>query len=385
MTEINHKERKHARLSASASSRWLKCSGSVKAERDYSDKTSSAAEEGTLAHELGEICLRSNVPARDFVDKRVTGKLISQEMADYVQEYIDYVLMYENSQTTKFIEERVDFSHVAPEGFGTLDAALINPVNKRVHIFDLKYGRGVRVDAENNTQGLLYLLGFCEQYKFMIDEPEKFSYTVNIVQPRLNNITSWILDYDELMERSEWIKERAKLTLSDTAERTAGESQCRWCKAKGDCPELYRFTQEVLASDFDNLDANPLSESKLTNKQKRILLDNASLIDSFVSSVRESVYNKISNGDKFEGYKLVEGRSNRKWNDDAEAVLLKHLGEYAYNKKLIGVTEASKKLTKDDIAGIIYKPKGKVTLVPETDKRKPIKFVGTENDFDTIS
>ena len=138
----------HAKLSASGSSRWLNCPGSVKAEEGYPNQPSSAfALEGTRAHEVADLCLKASCDADVYIGKKVLDDVIDAGMAGYVQEYLDYVRSYETATSKLFTEERVDFSHVVPGGFGTLDAAVLDYDTKTCHIFDLKYGKGVKVDA----------------------------------------------------------------------------------------------------------------------------------------------------------------------------------------------------------------------------------------------
>lgn len=379
--EIDHQNRAHAKLSASGSSRWLNCPGSVKAEEGYSNESSVFAEEGTLAHELADTCLKKQKDAEAYVGKKITGKVIELDMARYVQEYLDYVLSHETDNSKLFTEERVDFSNIVPGGFGTMDAAVLDFDSKVCHIFDLKYGKGVEVDAYENTQAQLYALGLYNELGFL-DEIESFR--VHIVQPRIYNFSHWDISVTDLVKFGKWVKQRAELALTSDAPRVPGDKQCQWCKAKGECKALAKFTEQIISAEFDNLDEVELSEHNLSDDKKKTILDNKSLIESFLKAVESSVYEHIDAGGTFKGYKLVEGRSIRKWTDDAEAVLVEKLGDEAYKKSLIGITDAQKKIGKEEVDTLAYKPPGKLTLVPESDKRKAVIKQDITDDFEEL-
>jgi len=374
---INHSERLHAKLSASSSSRWLNCPGSVKLEEKYPDFTSDFAEEGTLAHELADICLKNEENADKYINKKITDKIITEEMANYVQVYIDYIRAFESYSSMLLTEERVDFSNTVPSGFGTVDCAIINEENHTLHIFDLKYGKGVLVDAENNTQAQLYALGLINELKFLYNIKDII---IHIIQPRISNFSKWGISIKQLNEFAKYASKQADLALSDNAPFNPGEKQCRWCKAKADCKVLFNFTNDIVKNQFDDIDS-----TKTTDEQKRSILDNKKLIELYIKSIEEYVYNKLQKGEKFKGYKFVQGRSNRKWAEDAEEFLLKKLGEDAYNKKLISITEAEKKISKDEIKSLTLKPRGKLTVVQSSDKRKEIKVDKIENEFEQLT
>jgi len=378
MKEINHQERKHAKLSASGSSQWLNCPGSVKAQEGLADQSSFFADEGTLAHELADLCLKGRISAEMYEGQKI-GKLniqvnsfkpdheLQKDMCEYVQEYLDYVVSHERTNTTTYTEERVDFSNIVPEGFGTMDSAVYDPETKTCHIFDLKYGKGVAVDAFENTQGQMYALGFMNELSFL-ENIEHFR--IHICQPRIRNFSYWDISVKDLNKFGKWAKERAELALSDTAPRVPGEKQCQWCKAKGDCKALANFTQDLIMCEFDKLEKG--HADSLTDEDKKSILDNKKLIISMLDAVEDGVYLKLFEGGEFNGYKLVEGRSNRVFTDDAESFIISKLGDDAYKKSLIGITEAEKKLGKEDMEKITIKPAGKLTLVPDTDKRQSV-------------
>ena len=361
----------HAKLSASGAHRWINCAGSVAAEAamPYGNKSSVFAEEGTRAHDLAENALREGVAADTLTDDK--------DMADFVQVYVDYVRSFKASHMT--IEERVDFSDWVPEGFGTADAILI--YDNTLHVCDLKYGRGVQVFAEDNPQGLLYALGAYAEYGFALDGVDTIK--ISIVQPRLDHISEWTVSLDYLMKWAERVSQAAQAALEPDAPLNPGEKQCRFCAAKATCSALMRFTQDAILSDFDDLDLSPAN--KLTDKQLRMIMEAKPLIEGFLSAVQDHIKAKLDAGETFDGFKLVEGRSVRRWDDETKAAdaLESLIGDDAYKKSLISPAQAEKvlgKAKKADIQDMIVKPRGAPTLAPESDKRPSINV--TADDFE---
>lgn len=375
--------KKHAKLSASGSSKWLNCPGSVEAESKIPNKQSVYAEEGTLAHELADICLKKGLEAKKYIGCDILyapekSSIITEEMAKFVQEYIDYVLAHATKNSQLYTEDRVDFSNIVPDGFGTMDAAIFDYDTGICHIFDLKYGQGVPVDAVENTQAQLYALGFYNELK-CLDVIKSFK--IHIVQPRVFNYSSWEISLDDLVKFGEYASKKANEALTPNAPRTPGEKQCKWCNAKATCPALKKHTEDTILSSFEGLNKD-IMFNELNDEQLKLILDNKNLIEDFLKSVEQHIYDRVLNGEKFEGYKLVEGRSNRKWVDDAEEVLKNKLGKNAYEKKLIGITAAGKKLKKDEVEELTYKPEGKLELVLASDKRKEV--TKTIDHFDKV-
>jgi len=393
-----NREKAHAKLSASGSERWLNCAGSVAAEASMLDKASGAAELGTLAHELADICLKNEQCTDEWVNNEISceynGKLlkiiVDKDMGKFVQEYLDYVRSHESSDSQLFTEERVDFSNFVPDGFGTLDSAIIDYETGVCHIFDLKYGM-TEVDVEGNTQARLYCLGLHNGLGFL--EIIK-SFRIHIVQPRRFSITSEDICLEELLEFGEYACGRASFALSENAIRTPGEKQCHWCKVRFTCVALKEFTEKIICSEFENLDEglvdysaggdkcldDPLTRQQthtyISDQQVKLILDNKKLIEKFLNDIRENTLERLQNGEKIPGYKLVRKRANRKWVSDAEDHLVRKLGEdVAYVDKLISITEASKLLDKEYIDGITYKPEGAVDIAPDKDKRDSVASI----------
>ena len=371
----------HAKLSASGSERWLRCPGSVRAEEGIVEKSSSFAAEGTSAHELAELCLVSERDAMSYVHTTLkeSGWVVTDEMAIYIQEYVDYVRSFKG---VKFIEERVDFSEWVPDGFGTSDAIVID--GDTMHIIDLKYGKGIRVDADDNSQAKLYALGALSDYGFLY---EITNIVCHIHQPRLDHISVWEIDKESLLKWAEYVRERAAMCALPDAPRVASDKSCMWCKFKPLCPELMSLTQKALMSDFDDATIAPKSPDKLSIRDLRFALDNKKIIVSWLDAIEDLAFERLTNGEAFDGYKLVVGRSNRSWEDEkaAEHVLLEELGDKMYQpQKMITPPMAEKLLGKKKAAllnGLINKSQGKPTMVNQSDNRPEI-VSGDISDFD---
>ncbi len=339
---------KHAKLSASGSERWILCPGSVKAEEGIPEKHNSYAAEGTLAHEIAANIL--NGALWEELEVAVP------EMVLNVTKYVEYIKSIESE--TILIEQKVDFSHIVPDGFGTADCIIKN--GNTIHVIDLKYGKGIPVYSENNTQLLLYAIGavsIFQNYK-----PETI--IMHIVQPRISNYSKWEITFSELLNWMAFLHEKALLALKPDAIRIPHQDACRWCKAKPTCPAIY---------DFINYNILPLKEKKvLTNDELKLILDNSNLITNFLASVVELVYEKLLTGEEINGYKLVEGRSVRKIRTDGLNESEKSLLNSLYKKVPMTLTEIEKMLGKDIVDKLTYKQSGKPILVNSTDKRKSI-------------
>jgi hypothetical protein len=382
----------HAKLGASNAHRWLACPGSVAAEDGLPNTSSPFAEEGTMAHELAERVLSmahlppeyvepedwaayATVKSNEFLD------LYEDEvMADFVRVYVEYVNNLAAGAESVDIEARVTYDDWVPGGFGTADAIVVR--GNTLHICDLKYGMGVRVDAEENPQGMLYALGAWLMTELVYDIKRV---QIHIIQPRLDHISQWEISVPDLLRWAEWVKQRAEETLDADARRVPGEKQCRFCRAKASCGALQKMTQDIILADFDDLDHMPKANT-LTDDQMRRALEGKSLIEAWLGAIESLVRERLGNGVDFPGYKLVEGKSNRQWSDDwAAAVRLADLigNDKAYvPPKLISPTQAEKVLGKKrtaEIADLITKPSGAPTLAHETDKRPAISI--SADDF----
>ena len=357
----------HAKLSPSSSARWLSCTGSVKAEQAFPSYTTSYAAEGTTAHALADLCLNdTRLTPEQFIGELIDGYAVDDEMAENIAAYVAYVRSFKGIH---FYEVRVNFSEWIPDGFGTSDAIVIDEKAKTVHVIDLKYGKGVPIDADNNSQGMLYALGVLSEYSFIYDLDHV---VIHIYQPRIKNYSSWSITTTELLKWAEWAKQRAEEAITDNAPRTPSEKACQWCKAKATCKALLDHTHTVVMNDFDDLTS--INPDTLTDNELRVIMDNAKLIKSWLDTIEEYIFDKLNNGQAFDGYKLVEGRSTRTWQDEQQAAILladKVPSDKLFTQKLISPAQAEKLLKNDKelFASLVTKSAGKPTLVPSCDKR----------------
>lgn len=374
----------HAKLSASGAHRWMNCPGSVAAESGRPDSSSIYAAEGTTAHALAEHCLVNGVAPHSQIGNTFEGIEVDNYMAEYVQHYVDYVKLFSGHH---FYEVRVDFSTWVIDGFGTSDAIILDTKKKVIRVIDLKYGKGHQVDAENNKQAMLYALGALNDFGDYCDFE---TVEIAIVQPRMDHISEWSLSVSDLLAFGEQAKRACALALSPDAKRVPGESQCQWCKAKADCSELAQYTEAAILTRFDDMNATTIrAVNTLTDVQLRQALDAKKLIIGWLDAVEQYVTDKLNNGETFEGYKIVEGRSLRQWRDESEAAQLleQHYdADKLYQRKFISVAQAEKLVGKKNaamLAELVVKPSGKPTLAPDTDKRKSLNT--SLDDFDVLS
>ncbi len=396
----------HARLSPSSAHRWMRCPGSLALESTQPDKSSAFAEEGTRAHELAEKILNGRL--QGFEHQGGTDP----EMHDYVLRYVDAVWTLAEGNEL-MVEQRVDFSHIVgvENSFGTADAVVI--VGNELQIHDLKYGRGVQVDAEHNEQLQLYALGALEQFNLLYDFD---SVRLFIHQPRLNHVSEWALSVEELEAFGQRAQEAAAnvIVMFNIAECegvntlplenfTPGEKQCRFCKASAICTAREQFHMQTVAGGFDDLTA-PIGElvtsaiarvPMLTNEQLAEIYGQADFLESWLKAIRDRVNSELNAGHPVPGFKLVTGKQgNRAWRDEVEAEeLLKSFRlkqDQMYSQKVISPTQAEKLLKKESprrwtkVEALITRSDGKPTIAPESDPR-PALNVNPVNDFDDVS
>lgn len=388
--------KQHALLSASGSHTWINCSGSVEAQANIENKSNPYADEGTLAHELSDICLKADKDTDKYLGTTITASggtlktVVDADMVRYIQDYLDYVRSFRSEKFSFFTEERVCFSHVVPNGFGTMDSGLMDHTTNTLHIFDLKYGFG-EVSAVKNTQGILYASGFYNELSCIYDIDK---IVIHIVQPRIRNYSSWEITIDELKEFEDYIAERARLALTKDAPRTAGPKQCKWCRASAYlidgkeyfCEEMLKMTKEIENEiDLDNFnDVTKLPE----------LLDKVEVIDAFIKKVQEMALEKVKGGRKIEGYKLIRPSGKSKWSDGASDKLKELLGDKCFKgeRPLFGITDMKKiirtegiakgKGVEDIIKPLKFTPEGTLKLVKREAKGEEVLLV--EDIFDEV-
>jgi hypothetical protein len=308
------------------------------------------------------------------------GIIVDQEMVDGVEEYIDYVQSIEGTFDQILIEERLDFSHIVPEGFGTADLLLIN--GDELHVVDLKFGRGL-VTAEGNSQLSLYALGALHAYG-CIYEVKKV--VLHIAQPRVNNFDRWETTPEDLTFWSEWVQERASLALSENPPFEPSAKACQWCDHQANCVALSQHVNEVLIGDFDELEELEGQVDKVSDEHIKRILDNMAMITSFLKAIDQVALERLQAGKKIEGYKIVESKKNKAWVDESKGALslARLLGKKnIYTQKLITPTQALKLLGKDNsskIDKLWSVPEGQAVLAPVSDKRPALLAVIEEFD-----
>ena len=377
----------HAILSASGASRWMTCPPSARLEQGFENKTSEYAEEGTLAHELGELGLRKalgEISTRKYnseIKKIEAHKLYSADMPDYVEIYTDTCIEKVSEAKAKTpdavfkVEQRLDFSEWVPGGFGTGDFVII--ADGTMEICDLKYGKGVPVSANNNKQMMLYALGAIQEFSFLYDI-EKVKMT--IIQPRLDNISTFEVTADDLLNwAEEYVKPTADLAFKGEGEFCAGD-HCQFCRAKAVCKARADKNMELAQYEFQKQDT-------MDNNDIAFVLSRVDELVKWASDVKDYALEQALQGEEYEGFKVVEGRSNRKWSseDKVGQVLIGEGFErnIIYTTKLDGISKIESAIGKKEVQRLlgdyIIKPPGKPTLVPISDKREP--YNPAKSDF----
>jgi len=368
----------HATLGASSAHRWMACPGSVALTKDMPDSRSEYANEGTLAHELAELCLKHNMDALDLPTDNDWEKY-PQEMREHIQDYIDYVRARVAQLGGRLmIEQRVDYSEWVPEGFGTSDAVIIAP--DRLVTIDLKYGQGVKVYAEANPQARLYALGATSEFWFDLVGVQVVESV--IFQPRLDHVDEFEEKLEDLMAFALEAKEAAMRALSEDAPLVPGEKQCRFCKAKAVCPARAEKNLKLALEEFSEPTPKPAA---LTLEQIGDLLPKLDDIAQWAKDVKDYALQQAILGSKVKGHKLVEGRSVRAWRADAAEQLAKHeKASQLFETSLVGIGKAEKVLGKTSpiFADLTNKPAGKPVLATASDKRPEIQgAVSAADDF----
>lgn len=358
----------HALLSASSSHRWLNCPPSARLCEGYDDKGSNFAAEGSDAHSLCEYKLRKAL-GMEAKDPTEDLTWYDAEMEESASGYAAFVmeLVAEAKKTCSdpvvLIEQRLDYSKYVQSGFGTGDCVLI--ADGTLHIVDFKYGRGVLVEAEDNPQMKLYALGALEIFDCLYDIE---TVSMTIYQPRRANVSTFTLTRQELLDWAETVLvPTAELAYAGDGEYHCGE-WCQFCKAKADCRERARANMELARYEFRQ---PPL----LTDEEVEEILGKLDSLMDWASDIKDYALQAAISGKHWSGYKLVEGRANRRYTDEnAVVAAVKAAGYDPYDEpKLLGVTAMTtllgRKQFNDILGGLITKPQGKPTLVPESDKR----------------
>lgn len=375
----------HAKCSASKAERWMNCPGSIALEEKCPpEKPSGYADEGTLAHALAELRIRAGLTddkldPETYVneyDRIRNDPMFSAEMDECTKSYYD--LIYEAAMAAGpdaevLVEQRFRLDKWIPEGFGTSDAVLIS--GDTIEVFDFKYGKGVKVDAPGNPQLRLYGLGAATLFGDLYDFE---TVRMTIVQPRLDHVSTEVMPLADLLKwADEEVAPKAKAAMKGTDELHAG-GWCRWCPAKAVCRARAEEQLALAREDF-SFEAGPL----LTDEEIGEVLAAAEELAKWVKDISDYAYEEAKAGRKFAGWKLVEGRANRKYADDqkvADTLVSAGYDEaMLYERKLYGITAmeklVGKKRLSEVLGDLIIKPKGKPVLVPESDKRPELNSV----------
>ena len=385
---IDHGNRAHALLGASNSSRWTKCTPSARLEEQFPQQETDFSLEGTLAHEIADLTLKveiSDITVKEYskeIKVKRKNKLFDDEMIGHADSYTDYVIDTSLEREGKSIimtEQKVDFSEYIPEGFGTADAIIIS--DSIMDVIDFKYGKGVPVGAEDNTQMMCYALGALSMFSQLYDIE---TINMHIYQPRLDHIATSQITVEELLNWAETeLKEKAEIAYKGEGQFVPG-SHCKFCRAKHKCNARAEGNMELIKQDFADV-------ILLDDERIEFILPKIDAAMKWLEDIKKYALEEALKGKVWKGFKLVEGKSNRKYKDNDQVV--QALTEAGYpeavvmEKKLLGITALEKALGKKEVGNVlkdlIEKPTGAPTLVVESDKRPAIDNVVA--DFETVA
>lgn len=386
-------DRTHALLNPSSADRFINCPPSVRLSEPYPDIETDFAMEGTLVHELIEAFIKDRLGIWNALqhvkalERIQSHRLYKKEMLNYAYDFKDYVLdLYSkyrsvDPSTKIFIEEEIDLSGYIPEGYGHNDIGFVT--SDKIHIIDFKYGQGVRVEAENNSQLKVYALGIYD--KVMLDRDIE-EIEITVYQPRMDNISTDVIDIETFLS---WVK----LVLMPAAELAyKGEGNfksgphCKFCRVKAQCRAHAEYNLQLADEDFK--DVYLLSDDEI-----RAILDKAKVFTEWIKAVEEYALSEAVKGKKWKGLKLVEGRSTRRYKNEAKIIkVLQEKGytdDQIFDKTIKNLTELEAYLGKKYFNSIfknhIVKPQGKPTLVPLSDKRDEFALRrSAEDDFSDL-
>ena len=372
---------KHALLSASSAHRWLHCPPSAELTAGVTEAPSEAALQGTAAHALAEHKLRRALKQQS---KRPVSEYEDDEMDSYTNDYVSYVLeQYEQAkQVTSgaviYIEQHLDFSNVVPGGFGTGDCLIV--ADGMLHVIDLKYGLGVLVEAEWNPQMMLYAIGALALFDALYDIEQV---ALTIFQPRRENVSTWTISVTELNKWAEHtLKPAAELAAKGEGEFYAG-AWCQFCRIASTCRARAETNLELAKFEF----APP---AELSPAEVAKVLTQIPELTRWASDVQDYALSQALSGEQYEGFKLVAGRSIRKYTDETAVAEAAKAAGYRdiYKRSLLTITAMEKLMGKKQFSEIlgdlVVKPDGKPTLVPVTDKRPELQISTAADDFTNI-
>ena len=360
----------HAFLSASSAHRWLECPPSAKACEGQEDRASPYAKQGTDCHELCAYLVEKSL-GRDAADPTESLEYYDREMQDCAESYCAYVM--EQVEAAKkccpdpqvMVEQRLDFSRWVENGFGTGDCVVV--ADEVLQVIDYKHGVGVLVSAERNPQMMCYALGALELFDGLYDIRE---IRMTIFQPRRENVSTYSMTKEELLTWADEVLEpTAELAYEGKGEFKAGE-HCQFCRVKAVCRKRAEYNLELARYDFE-------MPATLEDTEIAAILPRIDSLTSWAADLKEYALQQALSGTHYEGFKIVEGRSVRKYSDEAAAASAAEKAGYdPYEKKLLGITAMTalmgRKKFEEVLGSYITKPQGKPALVPESDKRPAI-------------
>lgn len=359
----------HAKVTPSGSKKWLVCTKSVQMESLVPQQATSYTQEGTLAHGVCEKLLKGE-PVE-----------CEKDMLQYCTNYKDYCL----EQTSKiknpivYIETKIDLSSYIPNGFGTADFMAIG--DGKLILIDFKYGKGVEVSAQENTQLMIYALGALDMFDFIYDIQ---NVEMHIYQPRIDNIDTFTISVKDLKSFGKIVLERSQMAYKELGECVAGNHCVEgFCRARGYCRAFSEYNLQL--EEFGYSDKNLLTSKDLAN-----IISRAETLESWVKSVKEYALALMLGGGKVEGLKLVKGRGRRVITDENKAIeVLKSQGfEDCTTTKIKGITELEKMVGKKNFSAIlgdlVIMKEGSPTLAPFDDKRAEYVVNSAELDFANV-
>lgn len=372
----------HARFSPSAANRRIHCPPSLLLEEQFEEGESIYAAEGTAGHALAEHLVRKYLKRRT---KRPTSEFYTDELIAAVDEYVSFVIaeIEEARRACKqpiiLVEQRVDASEYVDNCFGTADMVIIT--DKVAHIIDLKLGKGVEVHAEENPQLMIYGLGVLHMAEALYDIE---TVRMTIFQPRLYNSSTWDVSPEYLKRWGEEVLRPAGAQALIGAGEFAAGTWCRFCRARNQCRARAEHFLEMAKMEFRQ-------PALLSDEEVSEIIAKADELSKWASDVYAFAQDQaISHGKHWPGYKVVEGRSVRKFTSDEEVIQAAQQAGYKdiFKHSLIGITEMERLMGKENfntiLGRLVYKPKGKLTLVPDSDKRDAISTSSAQADFEEV-
>lgn len=373
--------KQHCLLGGSSAERWIHCNPSARLSEGIEEKASAYAEEGTIAHVMAERKLKR---ALGQEAENPDAEIVNREMEECTDGYVSFVMeeiqraREENGgeEPIGMVEHCVEYGDWVKDGFGTCDALIA--AKGRLEIVDLKYGMGVKVDATDNSQLKIYALGAISELDCLYDFDKV---VLAIYQPRIGNVSTWETSKSDLLKWAEDVLRPA----ADRAYRGEGEFHagpwCRFCRAKAVCRERCRAMREMLEKEFR--DPALLSDAEVED-----VLLKADDVEKYLEDVRDYAFSKAMAGKRWEHFKLVEGRSTRKFTDEGKvAEVLRENSVDPYDTKLRSITDIERELGKarfkELLGSLVGKPQGKPALAPRSDKRP--EYSPAKADFEEIS